>query len=185
MSNSEYSISQNEIVNNFITKKLILKEEEYKIINDFINSAKHMKLKLLYSTAVADYNSMTFHRLCNGMGPTLTVVKATNGKRFGGYASVSWRSMQQYVRDDDAFLFSLDLKKCFKKKSKCTALFDHSDYGPTFGEGHDLHISNTCKVQNGSSCNAPNTYSEATTKELSGEKNFVVEDYEVYSVIMV
>ncbi len=49
------------------------------------------------------------------MGPTLTVVKATNGKRFGGYASVSWRSVQQYVRDNDAFLFSLDLKKCFKK----------------------------------------------------------------------
>ena len=185
MVTQEYSVSQNEIVYEFITKKLILKEEEYKLINEFIDPTKHMKLKLLYSTAVADFNSMSFHRLCNGKGPTLTVVKSSNGKRFGGYASVSWENRQQYVRDDNAFLFSLDLKKCFKKKSKCSALYDQTDCGPTFGEGHDLHISNTCKVQNGSCCNAPSTYTEATTKDLSGEKNFVVEDYEVYSVMMV
>ena len=118
MVTQEYSVSQNEIVYEFITKKLILKEEEYKLINDFIDPTKHMKLKLLYSTAVADFNSMSFHRLCNGKGPTLTVVKSSNGKRFGGYASVSWENRQQYVRDDNAFLFSLDLKKCFKKKLK-------------------------------------------------------------------
>ena len=47
MSTSEYSISQNEIVNNFITKKLILKEEEYKIINDFIDSKKKYEIKII------------------------------------------------------------------------------------------------------------------------------------------
>ena len=184
MTTQGYSISQNEIVNEFLTKKLILKEEEYKIINDFIDPTKHMKLKLLYSTAVADFNSMSFHRLCNGKGPTLTVVKSSNGKRFGGYASVSWENRQQYVRDDNAFLFSLDLKKCFKKKVKNSSLYDHTDYGPTFGEGHDLYISNECKSKNTSYCNGPNTYSEANIKDLSGDKNFGVDDYEVYSVLM-
>ena len=69
MITQEYSVSQNEIVHEFLTKKLILKEEEYKLINDFIDPNKHMKLKLLYSTAVADFNSKSFHRLCNGKGP--------------------------------------------------------------------------------------------------------------------
>ena len=55
----------------------------------------------------------------------------------------------------------------------------------TFGNGHDLHISDQCKVSNGNGCNCPNTYSEATSKELSGENTFVVENYEVYSVILV
>ena len=185
MEAQEYSTSQSEIVNEFIIKKLILKEEEYKLINDFIEPNKHMKLKLLYSTAVADFNSMTFHRLCNGKGLTLTVVKASNGRRFGWYTSVSWKCLQQYVQDDNAFLFSLDSKKCFKKKVKLSSIYDHTDYGPTFGEGHDLHISSGCKNQNSSYCNAPNTYSEATIKDLSGEKNFGVDNYEVYSVLMV
>ena len=185
MTTQGYSISQNEIVNEFLTKKLILKEEEYKIINDFIDPTKHMKLKLLYSTAVANFDSITFHLLCNGQGPTLTVVKASNGKRFGGYASVSWESRQNYVRDDNAFLFSLDLKKCFKKKAKYSSLYDHSNFGPTFGEGHDLHIANNCKAGSGSYCGGPNTYSEVTIKELTGERNFGVDDYEVYSVMLI
>ena len=81
-------------------------------------------------------------------------------------------------------LFSLDLKKCFKKKVKNSSLYDHTDYGPTFGEGHDLYISNECKSRNTSYCNGPNTYSEANIKDLSGDKNFGVDDYEVYSVLM-
>ena len=53
-----------------------------------------------------------------------------------------------------------------------------------WGEGHDIYISNDCKNRHTSYCNGPNTYSEANIKDLSGEKNFGVDDYEVYSVLM-
>ena len=184
MTEQGYSVSKNEIINEFITKNLILKENEYRLINDFIDPNKLMKLKLLYSTAVADYNTQTFHYLCNGKGPTLTVVKSKNGKRFGGFASVSWKSLNRYVTDEKAFLFSLDLKKCFKKQKNPQSIFDHYNYGPTFGSGHDLYITDQCKVTNGNTCN-PVTYNEAKAIDLSGEQNFVVENYEVYSVILV
>ena len=58
------------------------------------------------------------------------------------------------------------------------------NYGPTFGAGHDLHIADQCKNSNNSCCN-PSTYNEVKVNELSGEKNFMVENYEVYSVIFV
>ena len=182
MTDQGYSASQNEIVNDFLTKNLILKENEYRLINDFIDPNKLMKLKLLYSTAVADFNSGTFHYLCNGKGPTLTVVKSKNGKRFGGYTSISWKSLNRYIPDEKAFLFSLDLRKCFKKQNNPQAIYDHYNYGPTFGAGHDLHIADQCKNSNNSYCN-PSTYNEVKVNELSGEKNFMVENYEVYSVI--
>ena len=83
-----------------------------------------------------------------------------------------------------AFLFSLDLKKCFKKQNNPQSIYDHYNYGPTFGSGHDLHISDQCKANNGSYC-SPTTYNEAKVIDLSGERNFVVENYEVYSVILV
>ena len=118
MTTQGYSVSQTEIVNEFLTKNLILREDEYRLINNFINPDKFMKLKLLYSTAVADDTAPTFHYLCNGKGPTLTVIKSKNGKRFGGYASVSWNSLNRFVADENAFIFSLDSKKCFKKQKK-------------------------------------------------------------------
>ena len=185
MTETEYSTSQSEIVNDFLTKNLILKEEEYRLINGFIDPNKLMKLKLLYSTAVSDYNAHSFHYFCNGKGPTLTVIKATNGKRFGGYASVSWLSLNRYVNDDNAFLFSLDSKKCFKKKDKPSSLYDHYNYGPTFGEGHDLYISNECKIKKDNYCSCPNTYNGVNAKDLAGENNFIVENYEVYSVKLI
>lgn len=46
MTDKGYSISQNEIVNEYLTKNLILKEEEYRLINDFINPDKLMKIQL-------------------------------------------------------------------------------------------------------------------------------------------
>ena len=52
MTETEYSTSQSEIVNDFLTKNLILKEEEYRLINGFIDPNKLMKLKLLYSTII-------------------------------------------------------------------------------------------------------------------------------------
>ena len=36
MTDQGYSVSQNEIVNDFLTKNLILKENEFRLINDFI-----------------------------------------------------------------------------------------------------------------------------------------------------
>ena len=80
MTETGYRTSQSELVNDFLTKNLILKEEEYRLINGFIDPNKLMKLKLLYSTAVSDYSAHSFHYFCNGKGPTLTVVKAKMGK---------------------------------------------------------------------------------------------------------
>ena len=94
-------------------------------------------------------------------------------------------SLNRYVADENAFIFSLDSKKCFKKQKKPCSLYDHYNYGPTFGEGHDLYICNECKIRNDNYCGCPNTYVEATRDDMSGERNFVVENYEVYSVLLV
>jgi len=73
------------------------------------------------------------------------VVKATNDYIAGGYASVSWASIGNYVYDSNAFLFTLTnpsnkpLKMAVSSLSD--ALFDVPSYGPTFGNGHDMHIS--------------------------------------------
>ena len=49
-------------------------------------------LTLIYKKTVDGGNGRDWHAKCDGKGPTLTVMKATNGWVFGGYASKSWYS---------------------------------------------------------------------------------------------
>ena len=61
---------------------------------------------------------------------------------FGGYRSTSWRSANNYVADSSAFLFHLSntcgvppCKYSLKDTHVNQAIYDHSNYGPTFGGG--------------------------------------------------
>jgi len=45
-----------------------------------------------------------------------------------------------------------------KPTSNSSAIYNRADYGPTFGGGHDLHLSNKCNENNSSYANFPHTY---------------------------
>jgi len=81
------------------------------------------------------------------------------------------------------FLFSITLNKKYRLiKNHGYAIFDIATYGPTFGGGHDLHISNECNMNLGSYCadNASNSYEVEPYYDLAGGHHFKVIDYEVY-----
>ena len=74
-------------------------------------------------------------------------------------------------------------------------IYCRSDYGPTFGGGHDLYIANNCNSNSSSHANFPNTYNwEGLQKYSNGQQsytafsgatsgyNFRVEEYEVFAV---
>ncbi|CAH3018139.1 unnamed protein product [Porites evermanni] len=91
----------------------------------------------------------TFHSNCDGKGPTVTIVQVGN-YIFGGYTDKSWSSPSscRYVSSSKSFLFSLyningyaPVKVNIKSSSNRNAIYSCSGYGPTFGNGHDLHIS--------------------------------------------
>ena len=75
-----------------------------------------------------------------------------------------------------------------------SAIACRSDYGPTFGGGHDIHISDKCDANNNSHANFPISYnfaskpyanSQASWTAFSGAtdgKNFKVLEYEVFKV---
>ena len=45
--------------------------------------------KLCWRGSKDGWAALTFHSLCDGKGPTVTIIKV-NQNIFGGYASVSW-----------------------------------------------------------------------------------------------
>lgn len=115
-------------------------------------------------------NSMSasaFHSGCNGQGASLMLARFTSsspgstyGKRFvGAYMPLSWHSNNNYMSTGSAVLFRFEPKssnacsgqtptsQCnFKKWTVSSAQYagyGGSNYGPTYGGGHDLYIDNS------------------------------------------
>ena len=69
------------------------------------------------------------------------------------------------------------------------AIHSSPTWGPTFGGGHDLHISDNCHVNTISYSNLGNTYklptgyvhgTDQARSLLAGTRNFKVDEYEVF-----
>jgi BTB/POZ domain-containing protein KCTD9 len=73
---------------------------------------KLSELKMIYRGTEHEFTRKSWDDLCLNKGPTLSVIKADNGRIFGGYTSKSWNSgknkADQWIHDDKAWIFSLD-----------------------------------------------------------------------------
>ena len=158
----------------------IIKGDDFKKLNDWINNAKTLKFELIYKASKNGDKDLNFHLICDGKGPTVTVIKAKNGHIFGGYISVPFSSDGQTSSDDKAFLFSLKNMKKFPIKNKEIAIYNDPFWGPYFGD-KDLAVSSEC-LSKLSFCK-PSSYTFKRANLIGAKGNcFNVEDYEVYLV---
>jgi len=115
-----------------------------------------LALTNIYSKATGD-TSLDFHKASDGKGRTFSVMEATNssGKTWlvGGYNPQSWSSTDgMHVTMPDSartgFLFNLtsglmlpQLKQYFNgDEIGKDQTYNDSNFGPTFGYGHDLYV---------------------------------------------
>ncbi|XP_022778841.1 uncharacterized protein LOC111320442, partial [Stylophora pistillata] len=94
----------------------------------------------------------TFHSSCGHKSHTVTIIK-NDQYVLGGYTDIPWEPFEANGTTPDAFIFSLRNKeelhpfKSMVLKSEY-AIFKRSTYGPTFGNGWDIHISNNSNSNN-------------------------------------
>ena len=173
---------------------LIVREDETKMICDWINPNVDIKTKLLYRVSRDGDGADIFHKYCDNKGPTITFAKISNGYRFGGYSGISWASRGDWVKDKDAFLFSLNNKLKIMNNNTDTTVYHGSSYGPDFGNNDNELVINSgnykCLTGNHNYCDDSKRGFTFKNKDLvgvdtKGKYNFDVEDYEVYSIIKV
>jgi len=170
---------------------LIVKEDESKMICDWINPNVNIKTKLLYRVSRDGDGADIFHKYCDNKGPTITFAKISNGYRLGGYSGISWTSQGGWVKDKDAFLFSLNNKLKIMNNNTDTTVYHGSDCGPDFGNGSaELLLNDYYEflTRKKNFCNDSKSGFTFKNKDLvgvetKGRYNFDVEDYEVYSII--
>lgn len=164
-----------------------------KVLNNWYGNPKQ-SWQLLYRASTSGFSSDQFHRHCDGHSPTFVLVLCQNGNLCGGYTDIPWARTNstrgKYVSSDKSFLFSLvnnsvptdQLPQKLDVKKKMFAVAHHNEHGPVFGAGADLSISSNCSSNDESYSNLGHSYMDNGI-DLMGDYNFVVQDYEVFTVV--
>ena len=173
-------------VKSFQQSSVLKEEEEKKIISKWIHPNKVIKFNMLFSSDKDGDRSSTFHYYCDGVFPTVVVILDNSGKKFGGYSTQNWCQSAiggSYSRAPGSFIFNLSNNQKYEliDQFNTNAIYRHNSYGPVFGGGHDLYISDQCKSNN-SGC-SKSSYNTGNTTILGGNSSFRITSYEVYQVI--
>ena len=92
----------------------------------------------MYKCTDDSKSAEAFHESCDEIGPTLTVIRCTDGYVFGGYNPGSWKSGWEDGRAENAFLFSLvnpadTAPTKYNVTDPDRAVFNSDTGGPVFG----------------------------------------------------
>ncbi|KAK8797242.1 hypothetical protein WA158_004450 [Blastocystis sp. Blastoise] len=160
---------------------------------------KEKKWKLLFRASEHNYSKDEFHRYCDNKGETVTIIKHISHNNhiniFGGYTDQSWAG-SDWKNYSKEFLFTLTnehgippTKYDYINSDRSKAIYCYSSYGPIFGCGCDIYISDQCHSNTNSSCKA-SSYSQVNTPQKhslfvntnnsNSTNKFTVEDYEVW-----
>ena len=169
---------------NFFKDSSIIKEKDFKYINDIFITKIPNKFELIYKMTKDEENN--FHNKCDNIGPTLTVIKIKKNKisesynRIGGFTSINWDSSEQFKIDEQAFIFSLTQKKVYRAKSPFHSIYCSQNYGPCFGcksSSPGLLI----KGKTGGYINS-DIFPDQENNFTCGLKEFIIDELEVYKV---
>jgi len=161
----------------------LMKLCEFQVIN---------KWTLIYRASQDGFEAVRFHSKCDNKSNTLVIIKSENGNIFGGYTEQPWSGHGAYKSDSKSFIFSLvnKLNRPLKIKwSKNNGIFCNQIYGPTFGGGHDIYITDKSNTNSSNHSNLGHSYihpdyahgSNEAQSLLAGSYNFKVFEIEVYS----
>jgi hypothetical protein len=173
--------------NAFPANSVLLTHHFFRLIQSWMGAPRLWDLR--YRATRDGFASANFHGCCDGIGSSVVVVRA-NGYLFGGYTSTSWSSSQSYQTSPGSFLFTLTNAygkphTVFHQKATTNHIYCHSSYGPTFGGGHDLCLSNGCNGNNNSYTAFPSTYNDSLghgNTTFAGTYQFIVSEIEVFRV---
>ncbi|XP_044164992.1 netrin receptor DCC-like isoform X2 [Acropora millepora] len=161
-----------------------------------LRSSSKIRFVRCWRAKTDGWAASTFHSNCDGKGPTVTIIQV-GSYIFGGYTDVSWSSPSScaWASSSKSFIYSLyningfsPVKLQIKSARQNRAIFRCSGYGPTFGNGHDIYISNNA-ASNGNSYTScgydyhlPPGYSSSgsSCRFYAGSYKFTPTDVEVF-----
>ena len=79
--------------------------------------ANEKEMILEYRGSIDGYLSTDFHRKCDGVANTLSVIKTTEGNIIGGFTTIPWKETGGTEIDVDSYVFSVKHRQKMKVKN--------------------------------------------------------------------
>jgi hypothetical protein len=156
--------------------------EEELLIGDMITILKTKKYRLLFRASRDGDSANKFHSICDNSNNLIILVQTNKGLRFGGYTSNKFKVSSHMKYDNNAFLFSLDLKKVYKIAPGEYAIYCYYNSGPCFSQG-SLYIPNNFFKKFGKTSLAGGPYQFKEDYEINkGQEKFLVKELEIFQV---
>lgn len=173
------NLFSNVSVNKNLILELFNSSNEFETLMQWTNINKE-DLILCFKTTYDGEDPHLMRRYCDGE-KLIVVIKADNGKRFGGFISgiALTKDIERY-ETDKAFLFSLDNMKKYPIRNPSNAFILEED--GFFSFGNDLKISNGYGNGKLNSADFPSDYGDSsnTLDELTGGmRNFDIYEMEI------
>ena len=148
----------------------------------------HFSTKLIYSSENEDDKASTFHKKCDNIAPTLTLIETKEGFRYGGFTTQCWESTEQskFKKDKNAFIFSLDTEKKYDVTDEEKSIQCSMYWGPYFGEGGAICVPDNFLEEKNAFYQWPSSYDITEKDELTfgQEHNINVSKYEVFEIVI-
>ena len=168
-----------------INSKILTTPEQFHFIEKLINednnlTIKKLELKLLYRATRDGGSSLQFHKKCDDINNTITLVKTKTGYIFGGFTTKKWNG-NEYKNDDKAFCFSFDLNKKYNSKKTNNSIYCSRGIGPCFGDAF-FWVNNNCFSEGGVITEFNICYDNQKEKNEinNGQQKFAIEEVEVF-----
>jgi hypothetical protein len=146
---------------------------------------------LLYRASLSGYRAADFHQACDGVGKCVVVVKAENGRIAAVYNEDGFTYGEGWSPNRNGFIVSVDEDggrgEIFHRNVNFVGVENHSSYGPWFGIGPDLYISDNCHQNDYSCSRLGGSYGRGpglNQYALFGQERFRVVDYEVFKIVI-
>ena len=173
-----------QFVNNLgIDSKIIdNKEELIFLINrlkiNFPNQ-NNIYFKLLYRATRDGDNKNNFHDKINNKNSTLTIIQTTKGLKFGVFLEIPFKNTSTSIKDDNCFIFSLNLRKIYNSKKGIEKLCDYPEYYLNLWY-QPICIKDNCLSNNNSYTNSKSSVDNCF---IGFNNDFELNNYEQYFTV--
>ncbi len=190
--NINYDINKIIDVENYFSSSNIIssKKEKQSLCNWLASKCGQIKdIKLIYQSSIDGDKSEIFFKKCGNVGPTLSVIKSKNNKKFGGFTKENWTDKKGRIKinDEKAFVYSLDkFEKYDVIKPEMAISCIPYEYILVYGNNDDrygLRIFDEFSEKENYENFGKKAYDVPSQFCLSGDNIFYVEELEVYNII--
>ncbi len=159
----------------------LLSNDDMNLLKNFISptNLNEIDFKLIYKKFLHGIDIQNYHNLIDNQGPTITIIKTKDNFKFGAYTTQNIDKSDLYKIDENAFLFSLNLKEKYNTKDKYHSIkcYNKASEVNFFGKGPDLDPRDLIEGNLN-----PKTFLN-DLRLNNNKRSFYIEDMEVYKVI--